>query len=75
MELRQCIVRDPNDRIKAVIMRAYGRSEVEKVRRQQSKGRDSGVVEELRELLKTVLITQLQQLNNSLALSSQSSPQ
>ena len=66
-DLRQCTVRDPNDRVKAAIMRAHERSSVDRVRRRQGGGGDSGVVEELRELQKTVLIAQLQQLNNGLA--------
>jgi hypothetical protein len=66
---RQCTVQDPNDRIKSAIMRARERSEVERVRRRQQSEATGlgGVIDEVRELQKSLLMAQLQQLNTGLA--------
>lgn len=71
---RQCTVSEPNDRIKSAIMRARERSEVERVKRRQGNvhsGCSSGVVlDEVRELQKSVLMAQLQLLNGGTGLQS-----
>ena len=68
IDQRQYTVLDPNNRIKAAIMRARERSHIERVRsRQRGGGSDRGVLDEVRELQKSVLMAQLQQLNSGLA--------
>ena len=53
---RQCTVQDPNDRVKSAIMRARERSEVDKARKRQQQSTGDGVLEEVRELQKSVLM-------------------
>jgi hypothetical protein len=67
VEQRQCTVQDPNDRVKSAIMRARERSEVDKARKRQQQSTGDGVLEEVRELQKSVLMAQLLQLNSGLA--------
>lgn len=75
---RQCTVQEPNDRIRVAIMRARERGEIERVRRRQGSCNYSssgggcgggGVLDEVRELQKSVLMAQLQQLNGAAVLS------
>ncbi|KAF2631288.1 hypothetical protein BU25DRAFT_488684 [Macroventuria anomochaeta] len=73
VEQRQCTtVQEPNDCVKSAIMRARERSEVDKVRKQQQQSTGDGVLEEVRELQKSVLMAQLSQLNSGLV--AQSTP-
>jgi len=70
VDLRQCTVAEPNDRIKSAIMRARERSEIDKVRKRQQHGSGcggGGVLDEVRELQKSVLMAQLQQFTGGLA--------
>ena len=69
----RCTIEEPDDRVKSAIMRARERSEVERVkRRQQGVRSDGGVLDEVRELQKSVLMSQLQQLNSGVAAQSSS---
>lgn len=70
MDLRQCTVAEPNNRIKSAIIRARERSKINKVRKQQqySSGCGGGsVLDKVRELQKSVLMAQLQQFTGGLA--------
>ncbi|KAJ4404971.1 hypothetical protein N0V91_005514 [Didymella pomorum] len=66
VEQRQCTVSEPNDRIKSAIMRARERSEIDKHNGGGGCG-GGGVLDEVRELQKSVLMAQLQQLTGGLA--------
>jgi hypothetical protein len=71
VEQRQCTVSEPNDRIKSAIMRARERSEIDKVRKRQHNSGGGcgggGVLDEVQELQKSVLMAQLQQLTGGMS--------
>lgn len=70
VDQRQCTVLEPNDRVKSAVMRARERSEIDKVRKRQQhvSGYGGGdILDEVRELQKSVLMAQLHQLNGGLA--------
>ncbi|KAF1925193.1 uncharacterized protein M421DRAFT_8072 [Didymella exigua CBS 183.55] len=68
---QQCTISEPNNHIKSAIMRARERSEIDKVRKQQQQHvggcGGGGVLDEVRELQKSVLMAQLTQLSGGLA--------